>query len=227
MMAKQRGTVTMAKRVLEFSRANPLAETSYTTWLGRLEESVAKADATGAQQLSGFNNRRGANARRNAVRGRLHTQLLPLLVRAGRKAGLEQPGLGENFHLPKVQTPNAAFLVAVQVMVTDAEANAEVMQRNGMYGTLLTEVKQAIAEFEEAAEQARTARREHVTASAGLDVVEGEIHDAVSMLDGINRYRFAKDATLLAAWRSAKNTVGPFHSAGDVPPAAGGDTKAA
>jgi hypothetical protein len=70
-------------------------------------------------------------------------------------------------------------------------------------------------------------RRGHVGAVAELQAVSDEVMRMVEMLDGLNRYRLAGNAELLAAWESARNVVAearaaevPEPPAGDVRPAA-------
>jgi hypothetical protein len=55
-------------------------------------------------------------------------------------------------------------------------------------------------------------RAAHVGASAELDVVARDVVHIVTVMDGLNRARFAEDAELLAAWESASNTFGPLRA---------------
>jgi hypothetical protein len=65
-------------------------------------------------------------------------------------------------------------------------------------------------------------RRGHVGARAELDAVSDEVMQLVEMLDGLNRYRFAREAELLAAWESARHVVVGSRGEGkEEPPAAG------
>jgi hypothetical protein len=49
-----------------------------------------------------------------------------------------------------------------------------------------------------------------VGASAELEAVASEVTEQLQLLDGIVKYRFAKDAELLGMWHSVRNVVGPF-----------------
>jgi hypothetical protein len=58
--------------------------------------------------------------------------------------------------------------------------------------------------------------------------------DPWSVMDGLNRYRFAKDGESLASWESSSNTFGPLRSTNvkpvptpQVPPTSGGEIKPA
>ena len=63
--------------------------------------------------------------------------------------------------------------------------------------------------------------------------VADEVVQIVYVMDGLNRYRFMKDAELLAAWESASNVFGPVRSNGEKPtspeevPPAGGESRTA
>jgi hypothetical protein len=57
--------------------------------------------------------------------------------------------------------------------------------------------------------QGAEGRRIHVGAAVEFDVVGGEAVEIVTVIDGLNRVRFAGDPDLMAAWKSASNVVGP------------------
>jgi hypothetical protein len=60
----------------------------------------------------------------------------------------------------------------------------------------------------------------HSAYGAELDAVSDEVMQLVEMLDGLNRYRFGREAELLAAWESARHVVvGPRGEKEEAPPA--------
>ena len=61
--------------------------------------------------------------------------------------------------------------------------------------------------------QGAEGRRMHIGAGVELDVVADEVVEIVRVIDGLNRFRFAGDPDLLAAWRAASNVVGPLRTA--------------
>jgi hypothetical protein len=76
--------------------------------------------------------------------------------------------------------------------------------------------------------ESNEARRDHVGARAELKAMSDDILQLVVMLDGLNRYRFAGNAELLAAWESAKNVVTGPRPAEEPPveaPKAEGETR--
>ncbi len=65
-----------------------------------------------------------------------------------------------------------------------------------------------------------------------LRSVADEVVQLVNVMDGLNRYRFMKDAELLAAWESASNVLATPRSgtpkpAPEVTPPAGGEVRPA
>ena len=67
-------------------------------------------------------------------------------------------------------------------------------------------------------EEGTQGRRTHVGASAELGALADEVVQVVKLLDGLNRFRFAKDAESLAAWGSASNVLATPHPAAVVKP---------
>ena len=80
--------------------------------------------------------------------------------------------------------------------------------------------RRAAKELPEGAE----GRRVHIGARVEVDVVADEVVQILRVVDGLNRFRFAGDPDLMAAWRSASNVVGPpkpaAKDAGEIEPAA-------
>ncbi len=83
-------------------------------------------------------------------------------------------------------------------------------------------------EFDASAAEANSGLRDHVGARAELDAVSDEVVGLVELLDGLSRYRFGRDAEMLAVWESARHVVsgaqvdakGTTPVAGEVKPAA-------
>ncbi len=58
-------------------------------------------------------------------------------------------------------------------------------------------------------EQGAEGRRTHVVASAELDEIADELVQLVTVLDAMNRFRFANERELLVAWESASSIGDP------------------
>jgi hypothetical protein len=63
-------------------------------------------------------------------------------------------------------------------------------------------------------ERGAEGRRIHIGAAANLEAVSDEVVQIVRGLDGYNRFRFAADPDLVAAWTAASNVIGPPRTAG-------------
>ena len=200
-----RNKLDMVTRVRTFSRAHPSTEPTYTTVLGRLEERLAEAQAIATRQHEARVAARGARNNRRELRRIVHFQLLKYLVAVGTVAAHGRTELATQFRLPSVGANNQAFLTAVKALVAAAEQQREVLVAAGMAPALLEELQQKLAEFETASEEARAKKLSHIGARADLDKITGMLMEEVRVLDGINRWRFAKDLDTMAEWEAARH----------------------
>lgn len=200
-----RGKLEMATRVRTFSRAHPSTEPTYTTVLGRLEERLTEAEAIATTHHEGQVAAHAARLHRKELRRIVHFQLLKYLVAVGSVAGKSRGELAAQFRLPSVSANNQAFLTAVKALAAAADQQRDVLVAGGMAPALLEELQQRLAEFETASEEARAKRLSHIGARADLDKIAGELMDEVRVLDGINRWRFAKDPEVMAEWDAARH----------------------
>lgn len=85
---------------------------------------------------------------------------------------------------------------------------------------------EALAKLDRAAERGVSGRRAHVGARAQLSAIADEVFQQVRQLDGLIRFRFATDPEGLAAWRSARNIIGPPRAGGQAVSRSGGQGSA-
>jgi len=206
-----RRKLEMATRVRTFSRAHPSTEPTYTTVLGRLEERLTEAEAIATTHHEARVAAHAARLHRKELRRIVHFQLLKYLVAVGSVVGKArgEPAGGAQFRLPSVSANNQAFLTAVKALAAAAEQQRDVLVAGGMAPALLEELQQKLAEFETASEEARAKRLSHIGARADLEKIAGELMDQVRVLDGINRWRFAKDPEVMAEWDAARHLPPP------------------
>lgn len=202
-----RRKLDMATRVRTFSRAHPSTEPTYTTVLGRLEERLTEAEAIATKQYEARVAARGARNTRKELRRTVHFQLLKYLVIVGKVAAKSRTELATQFRLPSVSANNQAFLTVVKALVAAAEQQRDVLVAAGMAPALLEELQQKLAAFETASEEARARRLSHIGARTDLEKITGSLMDAVRVLDGINRWRFAKDPEVMAEWEAARHLL--------------------
>lgn len=88
----------------------------------------------------------------------------------------------------------------------------------GLADTVFDGLTQALGQFDAAVEERTQGRRTHVGASAELNALAAEVVQVVKLMDGLNRFRFAKDPESLAAWESASNVVATPRSASEPEP---------
>jgi hypothetical protein len=78
----------------------------------------------------------------------------------------------------------------------------------GLVEQVLDSLVESLNQFDQAMAQGAEGRRMHIAAGVELDVVGVEVVDIAQVIDGSNRFRFANDPDLFAAWRSASNVIG-------------------
>jgi hypothetical protein len=234
MNAKTRRTLEMGKRALEFSRTHSDASPGYAAALSRLEERLTRAEQLAGQQRNGILESRAASATKRDLRRLMRRSQLVHLASVAEIASKEVPELEQKFLLTDEGTPFLTFRTAARAMQAEAQSRKELLVKHGLADTVLDSLTQALDQFDQAIQQGTEGRREHVGASAELDNVASEIIQVVRVMDGLNRYRFAKDGESLASWESASNTFGPLRSTSvkpaptpQAPPTAGNDIKPA
>jgi hypothetical protein len=226
-----RKRLDMAVRVKGFCHVHPSAEGGYTLVLGKLDERVDRMKALAEQQEDGYLTKHSAVTRRRDVRRRIHDELLRHLVTVAAVADGEQPGVAEQYRFPRGNENNEIFGALARTMLEQGNTQRELLLKHGLSERLLDDLDAAVKEFDASILDRNEGLRGHVGARAELRAVSNEIMLLVDMLDGLNRYRFAGNAELLAAWESARRVVtGPRtpdeaaveapKPAGDVRPAA-------
>jgi hypothetical protein len=221
MMAPIRRKLATGVRVRNFFLANPSDEPGHKQLFESLQERLQRSDVLSKQQTVGADKERAAVTLRSQLRRRINKVLLPHLVRVGQALGKEHPDLAGRFRIPKLNMPLRVFSDMTGSMLDLAKANRELFVAKGLSQAFLDDLTETFAEFEKATATSHEGRREHVGATADLAQVTVEIMELVRQLDALNRYRFALDRELLAAWKSARNVVVIDGGGGTVPPAEG------
>jgi hypothetical protein len=229
MNAKARRKIEMGTRVLSFSRAHPDPSPGYAAALSRLEDRLTRAAQLAAQQREGTLEVRAATVQKRDLRRIMRRTQLAHVASVAEVAAREAPELAQKFVVTPEGTPYLAFRTAARSLVAEAQNQKELLVKHGLVDTLLDSLVQSLDQFDRAVEQGTNGRRAHVGASAELDAVGDEVVGIVKVMDGLNRFRFAKDAESLAEWSSASNVIGPPRPAEDEPetPPASGEIKPA
>ena len=151
----------------------------------------------------------GAIANKEQLRQEIQ-QTLNLLAGLAESAVLEEPDLRVIFVRSPIALSHQAFLTRARVAADAAVEHKEILIRYGMLDDFLTQLGSSLDRFEQVLNEKHVGRAAHVGARAELESVTAEIMLIVRQLDALCRYRFRKDAELLAAWRSARDVTWPL-----------------
>ena len=205
----------MATRALAFSEAHQVENEGYIAALSRLKASVARAEQLVIQQRDGVSEVRSATAQKRELRRSMRRTQLLHLSRVAEAAGIERPELEQKFVLAPEAMPYLAFRAAARGIATEAQNAKELLVKHGLLEPALQSLTQALEQFDRAVERGTAGRRAHVGARAELHAIADEVLQVVRLMDGTNRFRFAKDPESLAAWESASNMAWPMRKAVD------------
>jgi hypothetical protein len=220
----------MGARALEFSRAHPNESSGYAASLAELEQQLARSRELATQQRQGVVEVRAATARKRELRRSIRQRQLMHVARAARRAAREIPDLTQRFALPPESIPYLTFSTMARNIAQEAQQHKELLVKYGLVEEVLNSLIESLDHFDRAVAQGTEGRRMHIAAGVELDVVGDEVVDIVQVIDGSNRFRFASDPDLFAAWRSASNVIGPAKPAKSTTPEtppSGGEIKPA
>lgn len=237
MDAKVRRKVAAGTGSRDFGRSHPVDTPEFILIMGELDELLAKIQIKAGQQRDGFIDKHTGSVRKRDIERRIRRLHLPHLQRAGQSAAPDNPSLAEAFPRKPATTTQAAFRTVAGGMAAAAEEHKEVMAKRGMSVDVLEDLKQALKEFDAAAELGNQGRAAHLEASAELRLLGNEIIQRVRLLDAINQLHFRQDPSLLSAWAAVSKVQatpktsaegqdgsqpdqGPLAGPGDVRPAA-------
>jgi len=231
MNARTRRRLEMGVRALEFSRAHPDESPGYTAALAQLQEQLARSEQLAGQQRQGVSEVRAASARKRDLRRSIRQRQLVHVARAAQRAAREVPGLAQKFALAREPIPYLTFRTLASTIVAEAQKQKELLVKHGLVERVLDSLTEELKEFDQVMGEGAEGRRMHIGAGVELDVVADEVVEIVRVIDGLNRFRFAGDPDLFAAWRAASNVVGPPKAAekttGPAAPPAGGEIQPA
>ena len=236
MQARIRRKLSMAQKVLDFSRTTPSDDAGYTGVVTRLEQSLTRAMSLAQEAVDTTEEERMAIHQRARIRQRI-AEFLRHLARVGSAAAVQRAGLDEAFAMPRRNLPNRQFLAKATIQLERATEHVELLKSFALGECFIADRTAAIAVCAAAGKSANVDRVMHVGARADLIDASVECMELVNVLDGFNRARFATDTKQLAAWESARNLFGPVQGrhpvptdpsvVGEVPPTPAADEKAA
>lgn len=212
MDAKKRRKLSMARRVLDFSRANPADDPGYTGVVERLATQVETAEELGEIEREATIDERGAIERRSRLRDRLRTMIRHVMSVA-EIAMKDRQDLVGYFTGPRLRAPNRTFLSDATVLYQRAVEHQELLLGHGLGTSILAEMGTVLESAEAEGARANDGKNGHVKARGMLDDVIVDCMDLVKVLDTFNRARFAAGSGELLAWESARDIYGPVQRA--------------
>ena len=230
MNAHSRRRIEMGTRALEFSRAHPDTEPSTAVAMARLEQLVARANATATVQRDGLVDVRAASARKEELRRWMLEVPIAHLAEVGRAAAQEEHELGKTFRFKPGASTFLAFRTAARSMAAAAQTHREVLAKYGLAQSVLDEFMEKLDQFDAATALGNEGKTAHVGATRELKALASEIVRTVRVMDGRNRQRFAGDQQLLGSWISASTVLGtprPDTESEEGPPPSGGEVRPA
>jgi hypothetical protein len=207
MERRNRRKIDMGERASENLHANPVEDPALAALLAQLDELLKQAKESAAQQREGIAKSRGATALRRQLQNEIRRSDLPHVARVAAVVAKDQPELEPNLRSGRDTGTIRGFRTAVGTIITAAQANRELLLKHGLAQPVLDDLVIMVDRFEQAVLQGVEARRQHVGATADLDMIADKIVQVVQIMDGIQRWRFARDPERLAAWESASSVL--------------------
>lgn len=219
MDARQRRKLSMARRVLDFARANPADDPGYNATVERLATAVAAAEQFAETEREAVVDERGALERRTLLRERLGT-IVQHVVSVGALAVKERPDLVGTFRTPRSRGANRVFLSDAAVLHQRAVDHQDVLLAHGLGADILAEMATVLEQAAVEGAKANEGRNGHIKAGGQLYDTLLQISQYVRVLDTFNRARFAPDSGERRAWKSARDIFGPVQRTehGNTPP---------
>ena len=215
---------------MEFSRAHPDTEPAMAATVARLEQLLARAEATATVQRDGFIHVHAAAARKEELRRQMRAGPIAHLAEVGRAAAREEHELGKKFSFKPGADTSFAFRTAARSMAAAAQEHRELLTKHGLSQSVLDEFIVMHDQFDAAMALGHEGRTAHVGATRELGALAREIVRAVRVMDARNRQRFADQEQLLGSWINASTVLGKSPRSGGQPdegPPAGGEVRPA
>ncbi len=125
-------------------------------------------------------------------------------------AAQRQPEKAIRFSMPGTTVNQKKFLAVCRSILALVAENRDLLLTYGMPETLPERIAQGLAQYESVEVKKAVSTQSHVGANAEIDQVRHEMLLVLRHLDALQRVRFADNAELLAAWRSAREPHGPI-----------------
>jgi hypothetical protein len=210
MNAETRRQLSMARRALDYANANPIDNDGFKIALQRLDSAVTQATSLGLQETGGKTGQDSAVLQRRAARRKIREELLVRLVAIGQQAAENNPQLVGVFKLPGVVAPTKRFLLDARNLLAQATAHADILVPLGLGQSFLTDLGQALDQFEASGTAIDSGKGQHVGARKTYGRTIAQCHRAITVLDTFYQANDSADSPALAGWVNARTIEGPF-----------------
>lgn len=207
-----RSKIDTGGRVHGFALAHPSDDPGVLGLVTRLGDRLERARILATQEFTGRATFHSAVDTKDEIRALIRKDLM-IIAGLADLAGVAEPGFGALFRQPHANVSHQAFLMSTKATLARAESRQERFLALGMPPTLLQDLATLVGHYEEAVGEKENATSAHVGANADLEAVAREIMLIVHLLDRVFDVRYRANGELLAAWKSAKEVVGPTRSA--------------
>jgi hypothetical protein len=218
----------MLRRVRDFGLAHAAdfpASALGGSLFAAIGATIAEIEQAASTQTSSAGSSRQGTESKDLARETLLDEMEAVTVTA-RAMALENPGLEKKFRIPR-NASDQDVLTTARAFLADATPLADEFIRHEMPADFLDQLRDAIAELEQALSERNHQREGQVSSTAALGVVIARGMKQVKQLNAVVRNKYRNDAATLAGWTSASHVEQPRRkaSAPDAPPAEPGTSQ--
>jgi len=168
-----------------------------------LSAAIAEIESKAAAQVSQSGSARATTTTKSFARAHLQ-ELVEEINRLARAISITIPGVLDKFRMPSSDS-DQALLATARAFSSNAEPLKAEFIKRGLAATFLTELTDAISDFDGKIGDRDSSRESKVAATAGLDEPFDRGMNAVLELRLIMPSILKDDQPALAAWRSASH----------------------
>jgi len=170
-----------------------------------LGSAVHELSAYVTTEASGQSDAREGALSKSAARASLRGALEDI-GRTARALALDTPGLGGKFRLPGGRNDHD-LATSARMFIADAAPLGAAFVSHGLPSTFLADLRTRLVAFERATRDHVAARETHIVANAGIHEAIQSAQTALKRLDAIVPNRLRDNASLRAAWASARRVA--------------------
>jgi hypothetical protein len=196
----------MLRRVRDFGQAHAAdfpASSLGGSLFAAIGATVAELEQAASAQTSSAGSSRQGTESKDLAREALLDEMEAITATA-RAMALDNPGLENKFRIPR-NASDQEVLTTARAFLADATPLAGEFIRHEMPADFLDQLRDAIAELEQAISERNHHREGRVSSRAALGEVIARGMKQVKQLNAVVRNKYRNDAATLAGWTSASH----------------------